>query len=387
MSDQDDKIPEEREPEGMVRRTRRVRKKRRQKRTVSEGKETANSLFAKAKDLLVGMEENDDDYGPVDVAEQVRRLKNKKTEDDRPLDDVWGTKRRSSAWLWIVLVGLIGSVVAIMVGVTLWVSDEPAPMAGGDELDPPVGEVEHDDLSEGPLGWFNENSVEVLDKAKQIIHAINGAESAENVSEVVRESPYRKLNPIQLEKWGSPLLTNPSSNFQWVPKVANTSEGSGNDQFGYLQLTGTREDGNPFEIYFVQEDDKVLLDWEASLGWSELPLPEFIEKKPRKMTLLRCRVTKQPSFDQMFGSVAYSGYLLSGEFSDQYCLAYVPLDSDRGKTMDRDLKLMLNYASGVTDEPPLEDQKATVRVRYGDAAGNEDIFEIVEFLHDGWVTP
>jgi hypothetical protein len=387
MSDQDDNIPEEKELNGMVRKTRRVRKKRRQKRTVSEGKEAADSLFAKAKDLLIGMEENDDDYGPVDVAEQVRRLKNKKTEDDRPLDDVWGTKRRSSAWLWIVLVGLIGSVVAIMVGVTLWVTDDPPPLVGGDDFDSSMGKLDEEDLSDGPLGWFNENSVEVLDEAKQIIHRINDAESAENLAEIVRESPYRKLNPIQLEKWGSPLLTNPSSKFQWVPKVSNTSEGSGSDPLGYLQLTGTREDGNPYEIYFVQENDKVLLDWEASLGWSELPIPEFIEKKPRKMTLIRCRVTKEPSFDQMFGSVAYSGYLLSGEFSDQFFLAYVPLDSERGKIMDRDFKLMLNYGSGVTDEPPLADVKATVRVRYGDADGNENIFEIVEFLHDGWVTP
>jgi hypothetical protein len=65
----------------------------------------------------------------------------------------------------------------------------------------------------------------------------------------------------------------------------------------------------------------------------------------------------------------------------------VPLNTDRSKVIDRDLKLLLNYGSFVTDEPPLQDQKATLRVRYGDEAGNKEIFEIVEFLHDGWVSP
>jgi len=110
MSDAEDQDQEE-IPEGMVRRTRRVRKKRKSKQSSEERQKNADTLFAKAKDLLVGMENEDDQYGHVDVQEQVRRLKDK-GEDERPLDDVWGTKRRSSSWLWIILVGMIVGVVA-----------------------------------------------------------------------------------------------------------------------------------------------------------------------------------------------------------------------------------------------------------------------------------
>ena len=385
MSEPEDKVEDE-VPEGMVRKTRRVRKKKKQSRSSEEGKNDADTLFSKAKDLLVGMEDQDNDYGPVNVAEQVRRLKNKNKDDDRALDDVWGTKKRSSTWLWIVLAGLIFSVVAIVLAVTVWMKDEPASL-GANVLDSEVGQIEEVDLSEGPLGWFDENSIEVLEQVHEIISRVNTAEGSEGIVKDLRKTAHRELNPIDLEKWGSPLLTNPTSGFQWKPKVANSAEGMGGDPFGYLQLNGTREDGNPFEIYFVNQGGRVFLDWEASLGWSEMPLAEMIEKKPRKETLLRCRVSKKPSFDQMFGQVAHSGYLLSGEMTDQFFLAYIPLDSDRGKSTDRDLKLMLHYGSAVTDKPPLVDEKVTVRVRYGIDSGPSAIFEIVEFVHDGWVTP
>lgn len=333
------------------------------------------------------MQDEDEDYGPVDVAEQVRRLKKKK-EDDRPLDDVWGTKNRSSSWLWIVLVGLIASVVAIVVGVSMWAkkdvtTKEPPRVALGGG----IGKLDDFNPGEGPLGWFNENSVEVLDNATELIGLANRAETVEAIEKIVRNSPFRGISPIDLEDWGKPLLTNPTSGFAWKPMVVYSSEISGAKERGYLKVTGKREGGDPFEAYFVNEDEKLLLDWDASIGWSEMPIAKMAETKPRKPIFLRCRVEKKPSFDQSFGATEYSGYVLTGGTSDEYILAYVARDSDKGKAIDRDLKLMLNYGSFVTDDPPLKNQKATVRVRHLPAVGEDGIFEIVEFLHDGWVTP
>lgn len=386
MSDVDDKEPEEVQ-EGMVRRTRKVRKKRKSERSASESKDHADTLFAKAKDLLVGMEDENDDHGHVDVAEQVRRLKKKK-EDDRPLDDVWGTKKKSTAWLWIVLAGLIISVVAIVIGVTMWISDEPRADKGKDGIKPPVGTLTEVDLSEGPLGWFNEHSIEVLASAKELIHLANKSDDPASLAEIVRDSPFRKLNPLQPEHWGSDYLTNATSKFTWTPKIVNASEGANEAKRGYLMVSGTRIDGNPFEAYFVEQENKVVLDWDATMGWSEMSVPDIASKKPRKEIFLRCRVTKKSSYDdQEFGNVSYSGYVISGESSDEFFLAYVPLNIERGKVIDRDLKLLLNYGSFVTDNPPLQNQKVTLRVRYGDDSGKKKIFEIVEFLHDGWVSP
>lgn len=382
MSDVDEKAPEE-VPDGMVKRTRKVRKKRKSQQSNSEGKAHADTLFAKAKDLFVGMHDEEDDHGHVDVAEQVRRL-NQKKEDDRPLDDVWGTKKRSSSWLWIVLVGLIISVMAIVLAVTMWTSDKSRDSSAGDALVSPVGRLNPVDLSKGSLGWFNENSIQVLNEVERIIHFANRAETPEELSQNVRASPYRAFNPLRLETWGSDHLTNPTSKFSWTPKVVKSSDGG---ERGYVKVTGTRVDGNPFEAYFVESENRVLLDWDATVGWSEMAVAEIAEKKPRKEVLLRCRVSKKTTFDQSFGTVEYSGYVISGDVSDEFFLAYVPLDTDGGKAMDRELRLLLNYGSFVSNQPPYENQKVTLRVSYSSERGKNGLFEIVEFLHEGWVSP
>jgi hypothetical protein len=41
----------------------------------------------------------------------------------------------------------------------------------------------------------------------------------------------------------------------------------------------------------------------------------------------------------------------------------------------------------VTDEPPRENVRGTLRVVFREEVGEEGIFEIVEYLHDDWVSP
>lgn len=371
----------------MVRKRRQVRKKRRSK-SSSRTKEDAGKLFSKAKDLLLGMQDEGDDYGHVDVAEQVRRLKQKQ-EDDRPLDDVWGTKKRSSSWLWIILAGVIASVIVAVVAFTMMVDQ------GGTVDDQPVG-IEDDiftpipePLGDGPLDWFNENSVEVLDRASGIIETFNKPEEGgtDQLDKLIRTSIFRGADPVNLESWGSGLKTNSLSGFQWRPTVVYSSEATGSKERGFLSLSGKREDGNPYEVFFVNEDNRLLLDWDASMGWSEMSITEMVKEKPRKDLFLRCRVAKKPSYDQSFGDTPYSGYVLSGSEADEFVFGYVSLDYAGGKAIERDLRLLLNYGSFVTDQPPLVDQKVTLRVKFNEQIGEAGHFEIIEYLNDGWVRP
>ena len=385
MSGPDDEIPDD-APEGMVRRTRKVRKRRKGGKTKEEGKAHADSLFAKAKDLLVGMEEEEVEMGHVDVAEQVRRLQKGK-EEEKVLDDVWGTKRKSTSWLWIILAGMIVSVVAIIIGVTKWLSDDPRQEIDLSGMGSSVGTVGEVDLSQGPLGWFHDNSLQVLAEVEEIIAQANAATDAETIAKLVRDSPSRSEGDLDPALWGSDCLTNPTSGFSWQPKLIRSSEGAGAYTRGVLKVNGRRIDGEPYEAYFVHINDKLLLDWDASLGLSQMSVAQVAEKKPRNEVLLRCRISKKTSYDQEFGKVTYSGYVISGEASDQFFLAYVPLEAERGKIIDRDLRLLLNYGSFVTDRPPFQNKKVTVRVRYNPQVGSEGVFEIVEFLHNGWASP
>ena len=372
-------------PDGMVRKKRRVRKRRSSTPERSSDKDEANKLFAKAKELLIGMHDEDEDFGPVDVAEQLRRLKRKK-EDDRPLDEVWGTKKRSTSWLWIVLVGIIASVIAVVVGLAIWTNqdvkkvDRPLSFFGGnEELEP---------LANDALTWFFDDSVTILDEAKKTIGMLNQREQLDEIDKRLRDSAFRGDATINFDDWGSSLLTNAWSQFSWSARLVRSSNSSSSKERGYVSLTGKRENGNPVEVFFVQGNkNQLVLDWDASIGWSEMSVSQMAKELPQEQTFLRCRVGKEPGYDQSFGMDHYSGYVLTGELSDEFIFAYVNLDRPGGKAIDRDLRLLLNYGSFVSDDPPLQEQKVSLSLKFDGEIGAEGQFEIVEYLNDGWVTP
>lgn len=385
MSEADENKVNEPIPDGMVRKKRRVRKRRSSTPERSSDKDEANKLFAKAKELLIGMHDEDEDFGPVDVAEQLRRLKRKK-EDDRPLDEVWGTKKRSTSWLWIVLVGIIASVIAVVVGLAIWTNqdvkkvDRPLSFFGGnEELEP---------LANDALTWFFDDSVTILDEAKKTIGMLNQREQLDEIDKRLRDSAFRGDATINFDDWGSSLLTNAWSQFSWSARLVRSSNSSSSKERGYVSLTGKRENGNPFEVFFVQGNkNQLVLDWDASIGWSEMSVSQMAKELPQEQTFLRCRVGKEPGYDQSFGMDHYSGYVLTGELSDEFIFAYVNLDRPGGKAIDRDLRLLLNYGSFVSDDPPLQEQKVSLSLKFDGEIGAEGQFEIVEYLNDGWVTP
>ncbi|YCM45338.1 hypothetical protein V2O64_04795 [Verrucomicrobiaceae bacterium 227] len=387
MKEDENKKPGE-TPEGMVRKTRKVRKKRRAPETESKNEKDADSLFSRAKELLIGMQEDDDDdYGPVDVAEQVRRLKNRGKDDDKPLDDVWGTKKRSASWLWIVLIGIIVPVVAIIIGITKLTGDADYDSGLVNQNQLRGVEQAKFDPGEGPLGWYQASSVGVMDEVVKVITAINEAEDPEEIEDLVRISPYRKINPIDLADWGKPLQTNSLSNFRWEGVIAAAPGLESETARGTLMVSGSRVDGEPFKAYFVHEGDKVVLDWDATTAWSELSIGEVAEQKPRRDTLVRCLLEKRPVYDWEFGEVTYSGYFISSPDRTERIIAYVPLNNDRNKQIDRDLKATLNYGSFITNRLLLRDVPVTLKVRHQSEASESGVFEITEFDNAGWVRP
>jgi hypothetical protein len=79
--------------------------------------------------------------------------------------------------------------------------------------------------------------------------------------------------------------------------------------------------------------------------------------------------------------------VLTGEVSDEFIFAYINLDRPGGRSTDQAFRLLLNYGSFVSNDPPLQEQKVTLRLKFENELGSEGQFEIVEYLNDGWVTP
>ena len=385
MSEQDQRQGPEEIPSGMIRKTRRVRRKRRS--SGSSKNREASSLFSRGKELLLGMHEEDGEYGHVDVAEQLRRLKNRDSDDDKPLDEVWGTKKKSSSWLWILLVGIIVPVIAIVIGIVQLTGDDDYDPGLIDKTNLVTLEREAFDTEEGPLSWYHTNTTGVIREIRSIIDAVNRAKSAQEINGLLRRTPSLEVRPIDIKTWGKNRLTNSLSGFRWEGLVATIPGLPDTSGTGYLLVSGHCEDHSPYKTYFVYQDGRVVLDWEASTGCSELTVADLLERKPRKEMLVRCLLEKRSNYEIELGGVTYSGYFVSSPDLNSRIIAYIPLNSARNKQLERDLKATLNYGMFVTKSPPIKNKRVTLKIAHRGELGDQGLFEIIEFEHDDWVSP
>ena len=382
MSDDESKNPVEEVPEGMVRKRRKVRRKRRSK----ERSVSANKVFEKGRDLLFGMQKDEGEQH-VDVAEQLRRLK-QDADDDKPLDDVWGTKRRSSSWLWILLLGIIMPL--IIIGIITSKLTQNANEGPGAELKDGVGVLKKDfSASDGPNGWFLGDSESVTAEVIRILNALNDAKTLEEVEPFIRQSPYRSLNPVSLDRLANPFIAETVSDFELIVGLSKLGGNSGVDERGFLSIGGKHQDGQAFTAYFVEEevegDKKVLLDWDATTGWGEVKMKTLVETKPRNEVLIRCLIEKKAIYDVEFGDVVYSGYILSDRENGEYFFAYVPLSNRANRILDGQLKGVLDYGNFIL--PLKENEPVTLGVRFGNEKGTSNVFEITSLEHESWVRP
>lgn len=377
-----DKRKEENEviPEGMRKKIRKVKGKRRSKQNKAS---SGSSVLEQGKILLKSMQHGDEDQSHVDIQEQIRRLKSD-DEEDRDLDDIWGSKKKSSSWIWMSLIGLVLPLIGIAIGVSMLNRNKG--ISGSAEA-PKIHQFDAEEISvsDGSHGWFNEDSVVYLDHALEILSKINQAKLPSEITKYLRPSTTREQNPVELEKWGSPVNTQSRAKMSWTLDTVLPRGDQESNARGFITVSLEKENGENFSAFFVHSSGEILLDWDATMAWGELPWNELQQAKPRNPKLLRALITKKASYDAIVGNVDQSGYLLASEDGGQFIFAFIPLDSVENKKNDEDLKALLNY--GRVSTALKKDLRVSVKIRYGDELGKGSRFEIVDFLHEGWVRP
>lgn len=366
-------------PEGMVKKVRRVKGKRRSKQT----KSSAPSILEQGKTLLESMQHEHEDEGHVDIQEQLRRLN---VDEEEDLDEVWGSKKKSTSWIWMSLVGLVIPVVGIGIGVSI--------LGGNDESADNIGlgsfgviEAQKTSVKDEAHAWFYDESGNrnFLAEARDILRAINEAKSPSEITSFLRPSSEREKNSVELSKWTSPVIISTSKDAPWsLPTIVAEGDSSSRER-GVLVLNLTKENQDEFSAFFVYENGKLLLDWDATTAWSEVSWSEIRSSQPRDAQVLRARVTKKASYDSKNGGVDLSGYLLSSDDGSEFIFAFIPLDSEENRRKDQALRKLLNYGQIATKLKG--DMRVTVTVRYGEESDRRQNFEIVDYLHEGWVKP
>lgn len=359
---------------GYEKRTRRVRRKRKR-----DHKEESRNLLDQGKDLLEKMQASEDQgsAGHVGVKEQVRRLQDR-DEDDKDLDEVWGTKKRSNNWLWVSLIGLIIPLVGIGIVLKFFTIKGDRDTVDADELEIVLPTIEETVTSQGVNAWFYANSMAYLKQAQEILAQFNEGNGLS--VKAVRPPARADLNPVRATIWDSPAKT---SNINWIKWVLDSvPSASGIGEQGYMTLQGKLEDQTPFRAYFLPKgEDGLVLDWDATTGWGEADFESLRAERPSRPKLVRARLYKRPALDTTVGKRKFSGYLLTGETPTDFIHADVPLTSESKRALDAELRDLLHYGKFVLrmrSEVPV-----TVMVK----AVGEDGFEITDLVHPGWVSP
>lgn len=354
---------------------RKVRKVRKRRKKSSES--SRETLFLKKQEILREMHTDDAVLG---VKEQVERLK-KARKEELPLEEKWGDAnhlRRGNRWVLFAVLGVAVPVIVIflVVSLTRGTPGASGTMGSGTllNLDEPVEVVEAYDRN-GPLAWFHDHSVEVFGEAQELLAEWNEATQATQLDGVLREAAQAlgRMDADSIEAISDYSVGDPRT-VSWEYGAVG--------QLGYMVITGRRMDYSPFRAYFVNTEDGLRLDWEATSAWSEIPIGSLVEAAPVQPVLVRGWVGKQPHFDTLEGpGSSRSWYLVLDATKQEFVWAYAPA----GSRLDKQLLDLMSYGRIVEERK--DEVRAIVRLTKPKIGFRETEFEIAELVTSDWVLP
>lgn len=220
--------------------------------------------------------------------------------------------------------------------------------------------------------YFVANSGELIAEAEKVMTRFAAASSMEQALRRVRDSQRVKEQMRRL----------------WRPWGSNPAFAPGEDPVSYIRteprlvvcIDGHRGDFSPFQLRFVQEGGKLVLDWEASFAVGEVQISELADDGSTEGGLLRSLVRPATYFSRAFPEDRFRSYQLLDPSGEHYIWAYAPLDSPVAAALVEEF----NEGSVLLKQD--EEARATLRIS-GPVEGGAKCFMITEMLHKGWVSP
>lgn len=351
---------------------------RKKKRRSSSNRETV--ILSKRRIL----EEMVDDEAerPMDVREQMDRLRSVKKEQkknsDPPMEEKWGSRghrRKGSRWLlWAIFLTVVPLLIFVVISSIGRSSGSRSEVRGGSSLNLDEEEVsENSFLASDPVTWFHENSIEAYEDSIAILDQINEGDNALATVSLMRDPERVKEKMVEMNfEW--------QSEFQIADPRTLSWDYDASGDIGYIVITGKKSSIEPFRAYFVKTNTGIRMDWEATTGWSEVKVGDLVANSPTLPVLVRGWLVKKPHFDSDSDALN-SWYQILSPDKGEFVWIYTPSDS----AFDEELKFELNYGRMVMER--IEEKRMILRVRNGGPGRRENEFELVEFVGLDWVQP
>ena len=302
-----------------------------------------------------------------DGAPPVDRPRRRKSRVDQ--ESEWGRGRSSLWWLGagVLCLLLIGGAVLLVVYKGAAEGRDAAGGALPRSQKPATGEsdIAYESL---PIAVFVARSAELLPEVREILMT---SESGEGGAELLRGGEAS----LQLRTAWRKRYPRPAP---FREEGLHEIHASGTQRFAYLMMTGERDDYSYLEAYFVKEDGGMLLDWQATEGYSEVLVDELEILRDGKPRMMRAVVTLSSFYTDVYPDEKYRCYTLHHDDPGEWIWAYA----------ERNGEVDIGLLSHMSRPDPLgRARKVTVRIAKQEEGSRANQVELVEFLFGGWVAP
>jgi hypothetical protein len=142
---------------------------------------------------------------------------------------------------------------------------------------------------------------------------------------------------------------------------------------GFAVMRVILKDYGQLPIVLARSGDKLVVDWESFVGYSEMTFAEFAKKKPTTPVLFRVRARPEDYYNYGFGEDKYYCMGLSNLFLTDHIYGYVGKKSEAAQAIQ----------SIFSRQAPLD--FVIMRRRYPEKPESDNQVIVDEFVTDGWL--
>lgn len=285
----------------------------------------------------------------------------------------WGqSSKRSHLWMFWTGVGVLAAIVGGL-AIQPWLRGQrPASQRSFFE-NYKVIEDATTPATESPTRYFEENADLVSQELHDTLNRYAHAKTLAEVLPLVRDGDRLRLKLLEFWRpWGTPA--------GWeTPSDAAMGYGSSGSR-PYAFMTGQGPNFAPFHMVFVREDNRMLVDWEASEGIGSHPFEELRNPELKDATM---RVIASPAvyYSAAFPEKKYRSFQLVARDGIDYVWGYAEI----GTPVEEQLSALFRPGVILNEQTSSEPVRLRLSRRQAGAMANQWV--ILDLLHKGWIAP
>jgi hypothetical protein len=285
----------------------------------------------------------------------------------------WGAAptRKQSRLIWYGL----GATIIILFGFIFLVNHLSSKSdVDGEGLVKPWEIVPDDDDPSSPAYVFVSNPY----KAKlECIEAFKKFTAAKNIAEVLPHIRQEENTQALLAKRWKPWPSPPDlSSLDLCAEEIETDT-----KRPFLWLTGTNQDQSSFHCFFVHQNDRFVVDWEATSQLGDTSLTTLSQFPTEAEITLRITLAASPYYLPSLSEKDYESYKITSFHDDTILWGYAA----RNSPVHQKITELLRSDAFLVESVPAA--RATIKLKRIDSIAGKNRFFITEMLHKDWIMP